>query len=349
MCSVKLLYLGQEDEEPAAEPEKKWRLARGENGPKAVFARADGCPAWKGGDLSKLGSPAYQVTSALNQVFAPGEPRHQDKKRGLAEARIYSFGTIRAYVEDCTRFAKWARERYGAKDIRALTPEMARTYIDGLAANERSGGYLGRIKSAIGKLSVVLHGERWDLGPGWHSDQHPERAYSPDDARRIVADLRGHARDPQVADVAELQRIGGLRRREAVQLRAGDIDPARCTLHLVRGTKGGRVREVRVDPKHGNYLKALKQRAERKGDGHIFRGRGSLGRRTERALDEACRRLGIDDHGTHGFRRTFAQERYREYRSEGSTDKEARKRLTQDLGHGRIAVTYSYVGRDWDN
>ena len=295
--------------------------------------------------MSKLGSPAYQVKNALNEVFVPGASRHEDKKRGLAQARIYSFGTIRAYVEDCTRFAKWARKEYGVRDIRDLTPEMARTYIDTLAANERSGGYLGRIKAAIAKLSVVLHDERWDLGTGWHSDQRPERSYSPDDAKRIVTDLREHARDPQVADVAELQRIGGLRRREAAQLRRQDIDPARCTLHLVRGTKGGRIREVRVDPAHRDYLKALKERATGRRDGHVFQGRGSLGRRTERAVDEACRRLGIDDQGTHGFRGTFAQERYAEYRSEGSTDKAARKRLTQDLGHGRIAVTYAYVGR----
>jgi integrase len=118
---------------------------------------------------------------------------------------------------------------------------------------------------------------------------------------------------------------------------------------LVRGTKGGRIREVRIDPKHSKFLEALKERGKRNSDGHIFRGRGSLGQRTERAVDEACRRLGIDDQGTHGFRRTFAQERYREYRGEGSTDKEARRRLTHDLGHGRIAVTYSYVGRDRDS
>jgi hypothetical protein len=38
-------------------------------------------------------------------------------------------------------------------------------------------------------------------------------------------------------------------------------------------------------------------------------------------VDEACRRLSVDDQGMHGFRGTSAQERYRALRSEGLTDR----------------------------
>ena len=292
-----------------------------------------------------MGSVAYQVTQALKGIFIPGGSRHQDKARGLAGGRIYSFGTMRAYVETGTRFAKWARSRYGVRDIRKLTPSMAREYVDELATKERSGGYLGKVTAAIGKLSIALEGEKWDLGGGWHSDRRPERAYSDVDAGRIVQDLRERARDPQLGDVAELQQAAGLRRREAVQLRGQDIDPGRGVLRLEKGTKGGKVREVLVATEHKGFLQKLKECAGNHRDGHVFQGRGSLAKRLERAVDGACKRLGIRDQGTHGFRGTFAHRRYAAYRGQGLSDRQARRRLAGDLGHGRIEVTYSYVAR----
>lgn len=295
--------------------------------------------------MSKLGSPAYQVTQALNSIFTPSQSRHEGKQRGQAEGHIYGIGTMRNYVEVCVRFARWARDVYGVRDIRELTPDMAGAYIDRLARNERSGGYLAKVKAAIGKLSIALHRQKWDLGGTWHSDRRPERVYSPQEAQVLVADMRAHARDPQVAGVARLQQIAGLRREEAVRLRGVDIDPERCVIRADKGTKGGRPREVRVDPQYRQELQEFKERAERHRDGHVFQGRGSLGQRTERAVEEACKRLGIEDRGTHGLRRTFARERYESYRQAGMDDRQARRELARDLGHNRLDVTYSYVPR----
>ncbi len=100
---------------------------------------------------------------------------------------------------------------------------------------------------------------------------------------------------------------------------------------------------VTVDPKYREYLQALKDRADRRPDGCVFQGRGSLAARTERAVNASCKRLGIKDKGTHAFRGTFANTRYQKYRAQGKSDREARKLLAADLGHGRVQVTYSYV------
>ena len=71
----------------------------------------------------------------------------------------------------------------------------------------------------------------------------------------------------------------------------------------------------------------------------------SLARRVRSAVQQACIRLGEPCYSTHGFRRTFAQERYRNLRAEGLDDRAARRALAGDLGHNRIDVTYSYVPR----
>ena len=296
--------------------------------------------------MSKLGAPSYQVKVALSKLERFGHSKHKAKRQGTAESGIYSHSTRRDYQRDCSRFAAWAREQHGVRDIRNLTPAMAREYLDGLAAKGRSGNYLGRIKAAIGKLSIALHGKKWDLGSTWHGDRQPERAYTPQQAVRVEQNVRQHARDKQTADVVKLQRIAGLRRKEAVYLRGQDIDAERCVLRLSVGTKGGRIREVPVDAKHRDYLRSLKERAEKSKDGHVFRGRGGLANRTERAVSNACKRLGLTGYATHGFRKMFAQARYRAYRHQGLTDRQARVEVARLLGHGRIEVTYSYVARE---
>jgi integrase len=117
----------------------------------------------------------------------------------------------------------------------------------------------------------------------------------------------------------------------------------------VKGTKGGRPRNVDVDLKHREFLVRLKDRAEGHRDGHVFQGRGhrgqSLVRRTQDAVRCACERLGIESYGTHGFRRTWAQEQHQALLAQGLSDHESRQSLAEELGHGRVAVTYSYVPR----
>ena len=43
-----------------------------------------------------IGSPAYQVKTALNRVFKPGRSRHADKAAGIADHYIYGIRTCSA-------------------------------------------------------------------------------------------------------------------------------------------------------------------------------------------------------------------------------------------------------------
>jgi integrase len=132
-------------------------------------------------------------------------------------------------------------------------------------------------------------------------------------------------------------------------IRGEDLDVEECKVRAVKGTKGGRPRTVHVDKDHVHFLARLKRRAEGHRDGHVFQGRGrrgqSLASRTNGSVRHACERLGIECYGTHGFRKTWAQERYRRSREEGLDDCESRRELARGLGHNRREVTYSYVRR----
>jgi integrase len=307
----------------------------------------------------RLGSVVYQVTETMNTIFTPGVSRHSLKMQGIESERIVSIGTIQSYINACCQFARRCRLKYGVRDIRQITPEMAEEYILELCDEEHEGGYIGKVQSAIRKLDTAMRHHGWrassapellQVGGGWHSDPRPERAYSLDRAELIIENMRGHARDKQTPDVARLQLVAGLRIREAVMLRGQDIDVEGCIVNLVVGTKGGRPRSVRVDKRHRPFLKILKTRAESNRDGHVFKGRGNQGvklrRRTCDAIRHACERLGFDYYGTHGLRRAWAQQQYRVLTEQDYDDRESRRSIAEGLGHGRIDVTYSYVPRN---
>jgi integrase/recombinase XerD len=303
--------------------------------------------------MSKKGSVVYQVNEALKSIFVPGISRHELKERGLAERRITGIQTMRDYVRLASQFAKWCRDNYGIREIKKITPGMAEEYLQSLIDAERSGGYIGKIRSAIKKLDIAMRERK--IKPkkapplisqgGWHSDRRPERAYSEDDALAIISDMGKKARDKQTHLVAMLQLIAGLRRGEASYLRGEDIDPEKCTIRVLRGTKGGQERIVSVDPKHREFLQELKTRAQKHRDGYIFQGRPRLGKRTENAVRHACSRLGLECFSTHGFRKSFAQSLYLKLRAEGLSDREARLRVAKQLGHHRTQVTLSYIPR----
>jgi len=307
-----------------------------------------------------MGKPSvtYQVKEILKGIFTPGVSRHELKTQGLASERITGIGTMRNYVKTCSRFARWCKETHGTRDIRRITPAMAEEYIGELRDRECSGGYIGKVKAAIRKFDVAMRVKGYrsrdatpllQPGSGWHSDRRPERAYTPHQAERIIGNMRDHAKDKQTADVAQLQRVAGLRITEAVMIRGKDIDPCTRTVHAVKGTKGGKARVVSVDSRHRPFLEELKVRAEKNHDGHVFQGRGdrgdSLGKRTAGAVRHACERLGTEHYSTHGFRKTWAQERYQKLREQGLNDHEARRSVAKELGHNRLDVTYSYIPR----
>lgn len=308
-----------------------------------------------------MGKPSvtYQINEALKAIFTPGVGRHKLKARGLADRRIVSIGTMQDYVRSCSRFARWCKGRYGVRDIHRITPEMAQRYIDELHDKELSGGYIGREKAAIRKLDTAMKhiGLRPNDAPpllekresGWHSDRHPERAYTPKEAEQIINDMRKHSRDKQTADVAQLQYVAGLRVTEAVMIRGKDIDPETCVLHVELGSKGGRPRTVQMDKKHRPFLLEITARAERNRDGHAFHGRGRLGtslaQRTADAVRCACERLGTEHYATHGFRKCWAQKRHKGFLEQGVEERVARQVVAKELGHNRSDVTYSYIPR----
>ena len=150
-------------------------------------------------------------------------------------------------------------------------------------------------------------------------------------------------------------------------------------INLVRGTvklieKGGKVREVAYDRQYQGLMERLVKETP---SGNLFAGVNQQS--TYNQISAIASKAGFHGRGFHGMRKAFAVQRHKEYVSrvkeliqtkdwqklssefpvsaqktkricESPVDKAvdvvARLRLTKDLGHNRVEVTYRYVPRE---
>ena len=62
---------------------------------------------------------------------------------------------------------------------------------------------------------------------------------------------------------------------------------------------------------------------------------------------EATKALGIEISGVHRLRANFAQNKYQDFLAQGTDEREARRRISELLGHARIDVTYKYIPKGY--
>jgi integrase len=307
------------------------------------------------------GSLGYQMMKALQCIFRPGTSRYKAKRYHRDAELITGIGTMRCMLADVHQFARYIRFNWPhVKHLSEIHTEMALAYIRVLEQQERSGGRIGRVCASIRKLDIacrkagIITADALPLlpykdqgGPGsFHSEPRPV-AYTDEQAQTMIAHI--DPSDPAVARLLTFMWTTGLRVCETSYLKANDIDLAQCALSLnmqdnSNRTKGGRPRPVIFAPEHRSFVEQLKQLGEKNPTGHIFHDRRSLPDRARVCVRKACSDLNIPSLGTHGFRKTFAEEDYQKNIQAGASDRQALLKTAQQLGHNRADVTrQSYI------
>ncbi len=316
--------------------------------------------------MSKVspGSLGYQMMKALQGIFQPGASRHAAKRRHQEAELITSISTMRCMSADVHQFARFIRFNYPeVKRLSQVRQKMALAYIETLKQRERSGGRIARVCASLRKLDTacrkagIFPADAPPLLPykslggpgGFHSKPKPI-PYTEEQAQAIITHIA--PQDPIVARLLSLMWASGLRITEAVYLRARDIDLEKGMISLnqegnVNRTKGGKPRRFPYSPKAHAFMTALKCSPDLQPSGHLFADRQGLPDRARRLVRKACRDLGIQPLGTHGFRKTFSVEQYHQARSSGASDRQALLETSHKLGHNRIDVTrQSYVSQE---
>lgn len=163
----------------------------------------------------------------------------------------------------------------------------------------------------------------------------PRFGYRPEDAEKVVAFLKN--KKSAYALPAELALLCGLREDEIAGLKGENIDAKQKLMHITG--KGGRYRPVPIPEGLLNQLNCSKQ--------YLFTPSASWRAGFRRTVRDATRALGIEISGVHRLRSNFAQKKYKEFIDQGLDKREARRQISELLGHARIDVTYKYVPNEF--
>lgn len=282
-----------------------------------------------------MGRPslAKQATDRLLSMAAYGQSKHADKQKNGGKPaldKIYSYKTMKNYLDSAGRFAQWAREQ-GCRDLedaRAYTGPYLQQRMD----EGKSAWTVRAEAAALGKLYQVPTTALGVELPGRHRE---------DVTQHRTQSWRGHFSEARHSDLVELCRATGLRRSEVAQLRPDDIQrrsDGRVTVSVSRG-KGGKART----------LEALTDAPWRLAEAAREQGR-------EFVVEHIPKYAPI-----HEYRAEFAREMYAQIAKEPEQlppeqrycaridragqwyDRDALKEVSEALGHSRLDVLMAYL------
>jgi hypothetical protein len=181
--------------------------------------------------------------------------------------------------------------------------------------------------------------------------------YSGNRAKRLEASALERVGDRRIELALKLEAAFGLRREEALKFRPAVADRGDHIALKASWCKGGRYREVPIT--HDKQRALLDEVRSLVGDGSLI----GPGRNYFQAMKHYENRLlkaGIGN--AHGYRHAYAQWRYKQLTgwacpaaggrtadqmtpADAARDREARLEISHELGHGRLDVTDTYLGR----
>lgn len=178
-------------------------------------------------------------------------------------------------------------------------------------------------------------------------------------AKRADAETLAKVSDERVRLALKLEAAFGLRREEVLKMRPALADSGDRLALRSSWCKGGRYREIPLThPKQRALLDEVKALC---GDGSLI-GEGRNYHQAVKQYENTLMKAGIRN--AHGFRHAYAQWRYKSLtgwdapaaggrsctemtQSEQAHDRRARLQISHELGHGRLDVTDTYLGRRW--
>ena len=278
------------------------------------------------------------------------------------------------YKSALTTFAKFLKEDQGLRDLRKVDKETIREYGEHLAERVEIGtlaassahDYVSAMNTAMsvarGNDDLRMTAVK-DFGIPERSGVAVEnKAISAVEHERITSSL-----NERMSAIVELQRELGLRLKESCLINAKDVYKQALEHGIVKidtGTKGGREREVLITS--DSQIEALRVAADQQGNHYSMTPSDQTYIQFQRELYKEVGR------GMHGERHHYAQARYEQELGVKSPiaagiahkdrfdyiakelnltkekakekDHNARLKVSNELGHGRIQITNSYLG-----
>lgn len=287
-----------------------------------------------------------------------------------------SEGTVGSRLVKFNDFLKFSRERglgkdiskYPADHLKAYAADVARRFHNG-DESVKTASYAHNLISNVNKTYEALTGKNPGLSPkdelGVSRSNIRTTVPSGLDSKQVqsAAD-KLTANYPRVAATIQLERAFGLRAKEAALMNCKvALKDAKKTGHVnvTEGTKGGRGNTVDryVPVTKTEQWKALKNAAAVQGNARNLIEPGKTWTQHYRHVQYTLGRYQSEVDKQHDLRAAYACGKYQELtgckapvcreagdsKPDRETDRAARLTISQELGHNRMDVTNSYLGR----
>jgi integrase len=311
------------------------------------------------------GSSEKQVNRLFNEVMN-GIDYSRDEAKSLARevgaktfkdvsklTDIYSYKTAETYLPYWKNLADFARQNKGVKDIENISNRTVKEFLQKKFHDVSCKSSYAKISSAISKMEYALNrytsisesGKSYD----WSKIISNQKTISNEKLSDSISG-RGFRESMKVVEkiekldhklAAKIQCEGGTRISESTHIKAEQLrgmgkDPYNAEdrgVVKIQG-KGGAVREIYLSPK---TYKELSDHLKKNSTFHVSN------RSYTDSIKEAAARAGQAYTGTHDFRHTWAQNRFKELADLGYGERQCLAGVSVDIGHVRPDITEVYL------
>ena len=284
-------------------------------------------------EIKEIGNSKYEAKNNARQTGARGS-------HGIArETDIYSYRTNDSYRESVVKFANWAKENAGLKDLTKTTAEAVKSYLQSRIDENIAHKTFQLEKSALNKLETALnrYSEHHNLNRNYDFKlnenfnrqvqkdmQHADvRAYSKNDVDKL---LKIHDKAVNLAVRCALS--AGLRKSEILKLSISNLKENKIEIIGAKGGKDRIVSEISDKSLISDIKTFLKENnIEKLGD--VVTGA---------KINNEIRAVLGDSGSIHSLRHNYAIETVKQFESQGYSHVEAVHMTSAELGHNRNEI-----------
>lgn len=258
---------------------------------------------------------------------------------------IYAYETYDTYKDRAIVFAKYVKEKYGVKQLNEITPEMTKSFFAKRIDENKSAWTLHADRAALVKLENCMKNRNWlsegsSFVPTSKELNIPNRKLENRVKAGLYTDLELDSIEKEVSDgvakYIKFVRGTGARIEGASTITVEDVDFEGNDLVLTE--KGGHTRTIPVSEEFKDWLKGLiKDKAPTDKILPVM-----TDKNVTEQINKARQKLDIETSGIHRMRATFARNMYNQLRDRGYSPDEAKKAVSEHLGHNRMRVVRYY-------
>ena len=280
--------------------------------------------------MSKNRNLKYQFLNCIERSFKEGMDKHSLKKQGKDNSRVFSYSDRKNLIDLSSNFANWMKENHKeVKLIKEIKAEHVQEFMASKTNSWSSATYI-TVSSNFRKLETLAN-NTYQISVDFHSIVLPTSEKN--GGAKLRTDmlsqenynkLLNNSTNQNFKNALLLSRYFGLRASECSKLQYADITKKGIS---VIDSKGGRSRFVKAESQQQqNIIKGFLNK-----QGRVCTCKTSS---LQQAFNREKKKNRISSASDfHSSRKTFATEKYQEYRKQGLSVQKSLDRVSNSLGH----------------